>query len=106
MISISNKNIIEKREFVRALILNSGMGTRMGEMTLNHPKCMTEIGNGDTILSRQLRLLSDFEVKDVVITTGPFENLLKRYCINLGLNMSYTFVHNDLYKETNYIYSI
>ena len=28
---------------MNTLILNSGAGTRMGELTSQHPKCMTEI---------------------------------------------------------------
>lgn len=40
---------------MKALILNSGMGSRMGVLTAGHPKCMTEISSIDTILSRQLR---------------------------------------------------
>ena len=41
---------------MRVLILNSGMGSRMGELTAIHPKCMTDIPGNETILSRQLFL--------------------------------------------------
>ena len=44
---------------MKALILNSGMGKRMGVLTSEHPKCMTEIKDGETILSRQLTLLKN-----------------------------------------------
>ena len=37
---------------MKALILNSGLGHRMGVLTSEHPKCMTEISTRDTILSR------------------------------------------------------
>ena len=37
---------------MKALILNSGKGTRMGQFTSQHPKCMTEIEGKETILSR------------------------------------------------------
>ena len=52
---------------MKALILNSGMGTRMGVHTSEHPKCMTELLNRETILSRQLTMLLDCGVTDVVI---------------------------------------
>jgi len=42
---------------MKALILNSGLGSRMGEITKTHPKCMTEILEEETIVSRQLKLL-------------------------------------------------
>ncbi|MCI8324860.1 MAG: NTP transferase domain-containing protein, partial [Lachnospiraceae bacterium] len=61
---------------MKALILNSGMGSRMGDRTSEHPKCMTEISPGETILSRQLNQLADIGIKEVVMTTGPFEAML------------------------------
>ena len=42
---------------MKALILNSGLGKRMGTLTSEHPKCMTELSVGETIVSRQLRQL-------------------------------------------------
>ena len=57
---------------MKALILNSGLGSRMGVLTAEHPKCMTEISPRETILSRQLRQLSDAGIRDVVITTGYY----------------------------------
>ena len=91
---------------MKALILNSGLGHRMGDITKNHPKCMTEITEEDTILSRQLKLLSKAGIKDVVMTTGYFDQVLIDYCYSLNLPLNYTFVNNPLYAETNYIYSI
>lgn len=91
---------------MKALILNSGKGTRMGHFTSQHPKCMTEIQGKETILSRQLKLLAEAGVTQVVITTGPFEEALVSYCASLELPLEYTFVHNHRYMDTNYIYSI
>lgn len=91
---------------MKALILNSGTGSRMGDITKKHPKCMTEITADDTILSRQLKLLEAAGVSDVVITTGLFNESLVQYCISLDLNLNYQFVNNSEYDCTNYIYSI
>lgn len=91
---------------MKALILNSGIGSRMGVLTSEHPKCMTEITHKDTILSRQLKLLADAGIKEVVMTTGLFDGVLVNYCQTLGLPLHYTFVKNPIYKDTNYIYSI
>ena len=91
---------------MKALILNSGMGTRMGILASEHPKCMTEISNKETILSRQLRLIAEAGIDEVVITTGKFDSVLMRYCQSLELPIHITFVKNPVYKDTNYIYSI
>lgn len=91
---------------MKALILNSGLGHRMGVLTSEHPKCMTEIAPSETILSRQLRLLADAGITEVVMTTGYFDEVLVNYCHSLDLPLHYTFVNNPLYDQTNYIYSI
>ena len=49
---------------MKALILNSGMGSRMGDETKTHPKCMTKIQKNETIISRQLKQLVTSEIKD------------------------------------------
>lgn len=91
---------------MKALILNSGLGRRMGEITQIHPKCMTEIHGQDTIISMQLKTLMKFGITDVVITTGAFSDQLEEYCKSLGLTLNISFVHNPEYSNTNYIYSI
>ena len=91
---------------MKAVILNSGLGSRMGVLTSEHPKCMTDITKSDTILSRQLKLLCDAGVKDVVITTGYYDEVLVEYCASLDLPIEYTFVKNPIYDQTNYIYSL
>lgn len=91
---------------MKALILNSGLGSRMGVITNEHPKCMTEISHRNTILSRQLSQLVSFGIDEVVITTGYYDKVLVDYCNSLHLPLKYTFVNNPIYDKTNYIYSI
>jgi len=91
---------------MKALILNSGLGSRMGELTKEHPKCMTEIGNGETIVSRQLKMLNEAGFREVVMTTGVFADVLQEYCDGQELPLQITYVLNPRCRETNYIYSI
>lgn len=91
---------------MRALILNSGLGARMGVLTSEHPKCMTEISRQETILSRQLKCIADAGIKEVVMTTGYYDSVLVNYCQSLELPIHFTFVKNPDYESTNYIYSI
>ena len=91
---------------MKALILNSGMGTRMGVLTSEQPKCMTEISHTDTILSRQLKVIAEAGIKEVIITTGYRDDVLMSYCKSLELPIEIRFVKNALYDQTNYIYSI
>lgn len=91
---------------MKALILNSGLSRRMGMLTKEHPKCIVKITPNDTILSRQLRLLSQAGVTKVIMTTGYLSHILVNYCQSLDIPLDFTFINNPLYSETNYIYSI
>lgn len=91
---------------MKAIILNSGLGHRMGSITDTHPKCMTEISSDNTILSRQLKKLVAFGVNKVIMTTGYYNSILEDYCKGLHLPIQFTFVNNPIYDKTNYIYSI
>ena len=88
------------------LLLNSGTGTRMGNLTENIPKCMVEISAGETLLSRQLKQIVKKNIKNIVITTGNFDLKIQNYCKTLNLPLNYKFVLNPKYATTNYIYSI
>lgn len=91
---------------MKVLILNSGLGSRMGVLTSDHPKCMTEISIHETILSRQLKMIVDSGIDEVVMTTGYYDGALVKYCQSLDLPIHFTFVNNPIYEQTNYIYSI
>lgn len=85
---------------MKALILNSGMGRRMGVLASEHPKCMTEVRTGETILSRQLEMLAQAGIREVVMTTGPFAGTLANYCRSLELPVHITYVENPNHSHT------
>ncbi len=89
-----------------ALLLNSGLGSRMGDATREHPKCMTPINDRETILSWQLKLLEQAGVTEAVVTTGHLADVLESYIAGLDTPIRFRFVHNPRYRETNYIYSM
>ena len=61
---------------MKVLVLNSGKGTRMGDITKTHPKCMTNIIGDETIISLQLKNIVKANLNDVIITTGYFDDVL------------------------------
>ena len=89
-----------------ALLLNSGRGTRMGDETQEHPKCMCRLDEKDTIISWQVKLLAENGVREAVVTTGPFADMLKEHLEGLQSGIRFTYVPNPRYAETNYIYSM
>jgi phosphoenolpyruvate phosphomutase len=91
---------------MRALLLNSGLGSRMGKQTEDKPKCMCSIGNGHSIISWQLELLRRNDIREVIVTTGPFPELLEKHVLFHANGLDVIFVNNPVYTRTNYIYSM
>ena len=89
-----------------ALLLNSGLGSRMGDETREHPKCMTSITEKETIISWQVKLLERVGITEAVVTTGHLSDMLQDYLRSLDTPIRFHFVHNPRYRETNYIYSM
>lgn len=90
---------------MKALILASGVGKRLQPLTKDKPKALIEVG-GKPLLGHQLDNLIGCNVRDVIITTGAFENKIKRYVRGKYPNINVSYVNNPLYDATNYIYSM
>jgi|BioPla2DNA2_1021312.scaffolds.fasta_scaffold00316_35 alcohol dehydrogenase class IV/choline kinase len=91
---------------MKAFIFNSGVGSRLGELTKEKPKALVELKSGETILGRQLRILRSVGIKEIVISTGYRAELIKEYCLKEFPELKFTFVHNPDYATTNSIYSM
>lgn len=89
---------------MKALIFNSGTGSRMGELTKNSPKSFVHINPFETIFERQIRVLGECGITEFIITTGLYHDLfvevIKKYP-----QYHFTLVKNPLFDTTNYIYS-
>ena len=92
---------------MKALIFNSGLGSRLGKLTADKPKSMIRLSNGESVFHRQLRILSSCGIREFVVTTGPYAGqLLDESEPFRDKGCSITFVSNPAYNETNYIYSM
>ncbi|NOZ54660.1 MAG: phosphocholine cytidylyltransferase family protein [Gammaproteobacteria bacterium] len=75
----------------KAIILLAGMGSRLGRP---RPKSLTPLGNGETILSRQLRILKKFDL-DIVGVVGFKKDLIMEAAPEL------LYCYNPNYDTTN-----
>lgn len=91
---------------MRALILNSGIGKRMGDITNDRPKCLIKIKGNETILYRQIKALEKNNITEIYITTGPFANEIQEYLACNFPHLHFIYIHNPMYSSTNYIYSM
>ena len=92
---------------MQAVILNSGRGSRMKELTEGKHKSMVEIKKDLPLIVHQIQVLSSCGIKDFIITTGYMADQLcdaVRDYFKDSYNV--TFVYNPKYQETNYIYSL
>ena len=51
---------------MKCIILNSGMGTRLGDLTKNNPKSLVHLNDDETILSRAISILSEYDIDELL----------------------------------------
>ena len=91
---------------MKVILLNSGIGRRFGYLTKNNPKCLLKINGNETILDYQLKTLINNNLKNIIITTGPFENKIKKHIKIIYPKLKIQYINNPIYYKTNYIYTI
>lgn len=88
-----------------AVLLAAGMGNRLRPFTDNKPKCMVEVG-GKPLLAHTMDALEQSGFDKLVVVTGYKEEVLREFIENYQISMKVIFVHNEIYDETNNIYSL
>ncbi len=82
---------------IKAIILAAGEGNRLRPHTLDRPKCMVEV-DGQSLLERQLAVLTSEEVEPIIIIGGYRVEMLQETGIK-------TYV-NERYAETNMVWTL
>ena len=82
------------------IILASGRGSRLGNLTSNLPKCLVKI-NDRCIIDYQRSIFKYF--KKVIIVVGYKSNLIKKHFIN---NYKIFFIENKKYRSTDMVFSL
>ncbi|MDR0760287.1 MAG: phosphocholine cytidylyltransferase family protein, partial [Treponema sp.] len=90
---------------MQAVILAAGMGNRLGKYTSNNTKCMLSI-NGMTLIERSLDALDSAGIRKCVIVAGYKKDNLIAFLGNSYKNVEIIYVINDIYNQTNNIYSL
>lgn len=91
---------------MKVIILNAGIGKRLGYLTKNNPKCLIKINDKDTILDHQLKNLIKSNLKEIIMPTGYFEEKIKNHVKTNYPTLNIQYINNPIYYKTNYIYSI
>jgi len=81
----------------RVVHLAAGQGTRLRPLTDDQPKPLVELG-GNSLLERNVETLDDTGVSDHVVVTGYEAEQIRE--------LGFETVHNEVYDETEMIYSL
>ena len=88
-----------------ALLLAAGTGSRLRPLTLDAPKCLTEV-SGEPILARLLDNLRIQGIKRLVVVTGYLDHCVREFLEENAADMQLEYVFNPVYQTTNNIYSL
>ena len=85
---------------MRGIILAAWKGSRLNGTAGDKPKCLVEVG-GITLLERQIRVLKQSGLTDVVVVVGCQSDRVRA-----AAGPSITCVENSRFAETNSLYSL
>jgi choline kinase len=84
---------------MKGLILAAGRGARLNSGNSDMPKCLVTL-RGETLLSRNVRLLRDAGIDEIVVVVGCAADTVRRTCKGVE------FVENARFAQTNSLYSL
>lgn len=84
---------------MKGIILAAGRGARLNGGNSDMPKCLVTLG-GETLLSRNIRLLQNAGIQDVAVVIGCAAETVRRTCRGVQ------FVENARFAQTNSLYSL
>lgn len=89
------------------IILAAGKGERLLPLTEDRPKILVDLGDGTTLLSRQVATLSTFESVDtLVIGAGHYTETVESYVRELSPTIGSTVVHNPFFASSGPIVTL
>lgn len=88
-----------------AVLLAAGTGSRLGALTCDAPKCLTEI-NGQPFVERLVHALRRNGIRRLVVVVGYLDECVRDYLDGMRDEMRIEFVANPKFKTTNNIYSL
>jgi histidinol-phosphate/aromatic aminotransferase/cobyric acid decarboxylase-like protein/CTP:phosphocholine cytidylyltransferase-like protein len=98
-------HVAEKRLVRRAVILAAGVGSRLSPLTIETPKCLTEV-NGQPILFRALQALASQGLSEAVIIVGHHADQVRERVGRSRYGLDISYVEAPRYVTTNNIHSL
>ena len=89
---------------MKAVILAAGVGSRLGSLTKDKPKCLLKVG-GKTIIDYQIESFASAGINDILIVVGYQSKKVIDHC-NKFKQLHISFIENSEYERTNSMYSL
>lgn len=87
---------------MKIIILAAGKGERLYPLTKNTPKPLIDLGNGETLLERQLNYLSNSNVIDeVIIVIGYLYDQIESKLKSFSTKLKIRTIYNPFYDMSN-----
>lgn len=102
---IANATVTKASRVRTALLLAAGTGTRLQPLTLDAPKCLTEVG-GIPILGRLVNHLRAQGFRRLIVVIGHLGDQIQEFLQQHAGDMQVDYVINPDYRITNNIYSL
>ncbi len=93
------------KHITTALLLAAGTGSRLRPLTLDAPKCLTEV-SGEPILGRLIDNLRLQGIKRLVVVTGYLDGCIREFLGKNAPDLQVDYIFNPVYRTTNNIYSL
>ena len=79
---------------MKAIIIAAGLGSRLGSISLDKPKCLLEVA-GTTILDNTVDLLRRVGIENIAIVVGHQADMIQIEHVQYFYNNSYKFLYNN-----------
>lgn len=84
---------------MKTIILSAGKGERLLPLTKDRPKILIELGDGTTLLSRQIKnLANQDEIEEAIIGAGYCVDKIEEFIIHSKSKLKIRIVYNPFYS--------
>lgn len=91
---------------MKAIILSAGQGSRLLPLTESNPKCLLDLGKGESVLRYQFAQLERAGVKEVLVVTGFHAPLVEDDVARYHGALSIRLCYNPFYKVADNLGSV
>lgn len=91
---------------MKAVILSAGQGSRLLPLTESNPKCLLDIGAGESVLRYQLRRLEAAGVEEMLVITGFHAGLVDEDLARYDGRARVRTLYNPFYKVADNLGSV